>query len=252
MLGSNGHFVVVATPPTLTTNQVGEPFDDSGLNVSVTDNDPLPNDIGDPVTSRYVPYTLSTSPGALNYTADSGVNHLSLTYNPTTGNLDLGDNGLIVFTQPLAETNSVVINSAPDATNALTINLGTSVPAGFTIPSVDFFGGAGNTNTLLIAGNISGRASQKLVVTSDGPEAGAIALASKKTGTALVVTYFDVSAVQSDANAHKVVVSIPTRGPRDREQKGHTVTLVSPTQSFVRTTFTKPSTLNIVRPHAAR
>lgn len=239
--GSNGHFVVNATPPdTGKLLNFGKPFSDEGLSVSVTNLNPLPGDGGDPVTSRYVPYKLAANKGTLNYTSDYvGSNSLTLRYNSGTGNLELTDNGLLVYSQPLVMTDAINIKAEPGSYNTLTINLGASWPAGTSLPKVTFDGGSTGTPTLQIAGNLPGKIFSNIVDTNTGANAANVDLATKGSGR-VQIDFTHVATLNITSVATNVTVKVPNAN-YTKVQNGKTITLTSPTHRFAKTSFVAPA-----------
>jgi hypothetical protein len=161
--GGNGHFVINARPNTaVAAGTYGKLFSQQeGLYVIVQDTsaaDAGKSDGGAPTSDRYAPYIVATA-APLTYTADSGsgVHTFVLKENAATGNFELRDNGLLVFTQPIASTSGIVINADPavpgqasaSVDNSLTIDYSGGK---FTTP-VTFDGGpGGGTHTLTVTG----------------------------------------------------------------------------------------------------
>jgi hypothetical protein len=159
--GSNGFFVVNATPPpnwqsaATNTGQIGNPFQPpQGLNVQVTDTRDIVNGTN-PTADRYQPFNIKTN-APLTYNADAGgfPHNFRLVENPATGNFELYDsvNGglpLLVFTQKIVNTTSIDINAdANGVDSSLTIDYSGGV---FNIP-ITFDGGssAASPHTLTI------------------------------------------------------------------------------------------------------
>ena len=148
--GSNGHFVINATPnPALQNGSFGTPFNQDGLYVYVSTS-PLNfsgHPSGAPISIRYVPYVINSS-APLIYNADSssGTNNFVLT--EAGSNFQLSDNGLVVFTQPVAETTSIDINADPavagDAGASVNDSLTIDYSGGVFTNAVTFDGGPGS------------------------------------------------------------------------------------------------------------
>jgi len=121
--GSNGHFVITATPPAGSVvagggdgagGEYGTPFAQNGFTVVVTTSPyNLVNPSGNaPIAILQHPYNIAAS-APLTYDANSGsgVNKFSLQEVGT--NYQLTDNGLVVFTQPISKTTGINIYADP-------------------------------------------------------------------------------------------------------------------------------------------
>jgi hypothetical protein len=155
--GSNGHFVVNASPNTaVTAGTYGQLFSQQqGLYVIVQDTlaaDATKID-GPPTTLRYAPYVV-TATSDLNYVADSGSGTNNFVLKENAGNFELRDNGNLVFTQPIALTNNINIKADPAVPGA---NVDDSLTIDYTggtfNNAVNFDGGPGSgTHTLTFQG----------------------------------------------------------------------------------------------------
>ena len=134
--GANGVYVVNATPtPNLNNGQYGPASPGSyGLDVIITDS-------GTTLATRQVPFTVATD-APFTYNADNGGITHSFRLVESGANLDLYDNGQLVFFQPVSQTTTVAINADTGTDNSLTIDY--SGGTFNTIHAISFDGGNGS------------------------------------------------------------------------------------------------------------
>jgi autotransporter-associated beta strand protein len=237
--GSNGHFVVNASPNSaVNAGTYGKTFStQEGLYVTVRDTpDATAVDGGPPMTRRYAPYVVAnTSP--LNYMADStsGVNSFLLKENSGTGNFELYDNGNLVFTQAISKTTNINIAAEP----AVSSDPGASEDSSLTI---DFSGGVFTNNITFDGGPGSGT---HTVTLQGGSVAGAIfnettsSSGNIKIGSQ-TITYTHATAVTS---------TLTTQTDTINYGGSQTITLVdSGTASETKATSTAGATITFVNP----
>jgi autotransporter-associated beta strand protein len=141
--GSNGFYTVSANPvAALPDGQYGTPYAGDGMYVFLADAADGGFFSGAPETVRYIPYqVVPTAP--MIYMADNGgiAHNFRLVENQGTGNIELYDNGLLVFTQPAAvTTNYIVLGTDPGADASLTVDYSGGL---FNLP-IYFDGGSGS------------------------------------------------------------------------------------------------------------
>jgi hypothetical protein len=114
--GSDGHFVIDATPPAgaVKAGAYGDVFGQDGFTVIVSTS---PIDTTDPsgdapLSVRVTPYDVAAA-APLNYVAEGGTGTNTFVLKQVGSNFQLSDNGQVVFTQPVGQTTNINIKADP-------------------------------------------------------------------------------------------------------------------------------------------
>jgi len=243
--GSNGHFVIRATPAagTDTVGAHGSAFNQDGLYVIVSTStldftNGAPSNA--PISVRYAPYVVAAASAPFNYTADSGSGTNNFVLKKVGSNFQLTDNGLVVFTQPTAKTTSININADPavagDPSASINDSLTIDYSGGAFTNAVNFNGGPGSAaHTLTITGGTFPNESYAYT----GTQSGTITIGGQ------VITYSNVTANADTTTVANLTINLPPSVQAMLQDDGASNNgvseIVSSSNSFPLTAFGSPT-----------
>ena len=243
--GSNGHFVISATPAagTDTAGAHGSAFNQDGMYVFVSTS---PLDFtngaptGQPISVRYAPYVVANS-APFNYTADSGSGTNNFVLKEVSGKFQLTDNGLVVFTQPISQTTTINIKADPAVPGNPTAKVNDSLTidysGGVFSNAVNFDGGPGSaTHTL----TITGATFPSETYAYSGPHSGTITIGSQ------IITYTNVTSNVDNTTVSNLTLNLTAGTVAALQDDGVSNNgfsqIVSSNGTLPTTTFMNPAT----------
>ena len=244
--GAAGHFVINATPAAgyNAVGSYGSAFNQDGLNVIVSTS-PINLVVGAPanvpISARYIPYVVKAS-APMTYNADSGSGVNNFVLKEVGANFQLTDNGLIVFTQPIAQTTSIKINADPTIPGDPTADIDDSL-------TIDYSGGAFN-NPITFDGG-PGAAVHTLTLPTAVIPSETFSYTNANSGTITfstvqIITFTNVTSIVNPTTSANITFNLPASAVaslQDDAVAGNGISEIAPVNaSFPLTTFSNPAT----------